>query len=488
MAFVTPIPDEQQNQFSGQGQTTPNPLAFLPPQGGGSAGQGGGAGPAAPSQGTSTQFGSTASRLSDYLGANKDQTQDMANKISGQMGDKFSSINQSIGNLSQQFGQQVSNSYTPVDPTVINEFKSNPSSVANDPTKAASFKGQLNSNYTGPNSFQEFQPYQGVQKDVQDAVQQSGLLNSYSGLSQYLRNNVEKNPTPGQNTLDSVLLQSSMPAFNTIKDSAAPFAGLTNYLDTTATTANQQAQEAKAQAPLARQGAQQALQDVSNPLVQSLNTGYQTAFDKSLQYNTGLNSIAEKIANGNFGALTAEEQKQIGYNPQLTELMNKYGGIFPTQAADKPINWSQFFTQGPQATTPTPSNTVTPDQLAQYQAISSLSGSAPQGVNFNMPTQLENKYLIPNETPSYDNAQAGNAIQNSYGPMYQALLDAGWGGVGGADKDKIQGYMTQLYSFLNQPQPSPVVTNPPPTPPPDPLHPIWDPGPGPGEGGWHGFV
>jgi len=436
-------------------------MAVLPPQAGGSSGQAGAGAQGIPSKGTPTQFGSGASRLSDYLQANKDQVQEMANQVSGQMGTQFGNIQSGIGQAANQFGQQVQNSYTPTDPTILEQVKTNPVEAAKNPSSVSSFQKQLNSQYSGPANFESTTPYQSVQKSVQDAMQQANLLGNYQGLSGYLQNNVEKNATPGQNTLDTVLLQSSQPAFQTVQNAAKPFSGLGDYLSGITAQQNQSVQAAQQAAPATRQAAQQALQSATDPLIEGLNTGYQTAFNKSKDYNTGLNTLADFIGNKNFGALTPEQQQQIGFNPALIPLIQQYPEIFATQAQNNPINWSNYFTQGAQAPTPTPGNTVTPEQLAQYQALTTLGGSAPQGLNFSMPQELSDQFGLPAEAPQYNNVQAATAIEQSYGPMFQQLAKAGFPGVNGQDKEKIVNYMNSLYGFLNNPQPSPEPTAPP---------------------------
>ncbi len=468
MAFVnSPLPQEEQNQFSGQGQTTPNPLQNLPPQAGGSAGQGGNGAPSGggtPGVGTPTQFGSNASKLSDYLTANQDQVQGMANQIAGNIGTQYNTVKGGIDQAGQQFGQQVQNSYTPNDPTLLQQVKDNPVQAASNPGNVSSFQKLLNDTYSGPSSFEGSQQYGGVQQKVTDAMQQAKLLGTYPGLSAYLQSNVETNPTPGQNTLDTALLQSSQPAFQTVQSAAAPFAGLQDYLTQLSGSQNQMVQRAQQEAPAAQQAAQSTLQGLTQPLIQNLNTGYQTAFDKAQQYNTGLNNVAQKIGNSNFSGLTPDEQKMIGYNPALTQFMQDYPTILPAQAAQNPINFSQYFTQGDQAKTPTPANTVTPDQLAQYQALTTLSGNAPQGLNFQLPQELQGPVGLGGQLPAYNNQQAGQAIQQSYQNIYDQLRNNNWGSVSPADRQKIEGYMTSLNKFLSNGQPSPQPTSPEPPP------------------------
>ena len=472
MAFVSsPLPQDQQNQQSGTGVTTPNPLALLPPQAtqtGGSSGQGGGTS-AAPGQGTSTQFGSGASRLSDYLKANQDQVQQMANNIAGNIGGQYDQLHTGIGQAGQQFNQQVQSGYTPLDPTVNQQVQSNPVAAAANPETLSTFQKMMNSQYSGPTSFEASQPYGAIQGKVQSAVQQSDLLKTYPGLSQYLQANVERNATPGQNTLDTVLLQANRPAFQTVQQAVAPFSNLTNLLGEETARQTQGIQAAQQGAEAARQAAQQTYAGVANPFVSGLNESFTTATGKATNYNTLLNSITQKVGNNNLEALTPEERSLIGFNPEILPLIQQYSGIFPAQAAGNPLTPNQYYTQGALAQLPTPASVVTPDQIATWQALTMLGGgTGPSGLNFQMPTesipipgQMNGQ---PGELPSYNNMGLLNQIERSYGPMYQQLIDVGFTGVPKADQQKIVDYMNLLRSLGTGAQSGSQPTTPPPEP------------------------
>src|SRR4029077_15899323 len=141
MAFVqqSSIPPEQQNQYGQVGQTRPNPLALLPPQAGGSTGQGVGAGGPAPTQPSSTQFGSNASKLSDYLSANKDQIQAQGSKIAGDLGTQFGQVQSDINQAAQGVSGQVNAGYAPLNQGVISAAAADPTGFAADPNNVKAF-------------------------------------------------------------------------------------------------------------------------------------------------------------------------------------------------------------------------------------------------------------------------------------------------------------------------------------------------------------
>lgn len=470
MAFVqSTIPEEQQNQFAQQGQTTSNPLSLVPPQGSGSAGQGGGASTkAAPGVGTPTQFGSGASRLSDYLKANKDQVQGMANDIAGGLTSKYGDVNAQIGKAGQTFGQQVASGYTPTDPSNLQAVKDNPVTAASDPNTLAKFREQMNSTYSGPTSFEGSDPYMNVQKNVQDAVGQADLVKTFPGLSTYLRQNMASNATPGQNTLDTILLQGNMGAYDTVKKAAEPYANLSGYLSDVAKQQTKAIQDAQAAAPAARQAAQTVYSDITNPFISGLNTEYTGATKKAIDYNTMLNSLTGKISNGDLASLTPEEQSLIGFNPKILPLIQQYPQIFATQAQEHPLTPNQFLTAGDQAKVPTPANVLSGDEIAKYQALTALGGGAPTGLNFEMPTAAEpipgQGSGLPGKLPAYNNMGVLDEIQGAYGNMYDQLKGVGFAGVPAEDQKRIIDYMNQLYGVQTGGQPSSQPTTPPPAP------------------------
>lgn len=367
MAFVqSSIPQEEQNQLGPTGQTTPNPLSMLPPQAaqtGGSSGQGGGGiGAGAPSVGTSTQFGSASSRLGDYLKANQDQVQQMANQVAGQMGAQYSGIKSGIDQAGQDFAGQVAAGYTPSDPTLLSQVQANPTAVASNPNSVKAFQAQLNDQYTGPTSFEASAPYANVQKNVQDAVQQSQLLGTYPGLSTYLQNNIENNATPGQNTLDTVLLQGNQPAFQTVQQAAAPFSGLTDYLSGLANTQNQGVQAAQAAAPAARQAAASALGTATGNFNTGINAEESAALNKVKNYNTALQAAQQKTSSG------------VNLINQLRDIMGQYGASYPAGVNPPWADPNSVTVPNQVAALPSASSVASPKDYETLAALTTLAG------------------------------------------------------------------------------------------------------------------
>lgn len=444
MAFVqSPLPDEQQNKLGQSGTTTPNPLSLLPPQAaqtGGSAGSGGGAqAGSAPSVGTSTQFGSNASRLSDYLSANKDQVQGMANNIAGGLGSQYQGVKGNIDQAGQNFANTVQQGFTPYNKDVISGVSNDPTNFAKDPNNVKAFQGQLNDKYTGPSSFEGSQQYGGVQEGITNAVQQAGLLNSPAGLSTYLQNNIENNATPGQNTLDTVLLQGNQPAYQQVQDAAKPFSGLQDYLKSIGQPLNQSVQAAQAAAPMAAQEAQAALSGRTSGLSNAINTGVTGAEAQRTAYNKSLSDFLGNVSSGDqFLDQLAQGagKSRSAYAPSVRDT------YFPIISANSPLN-----------TPISASNYATPEQYAEASALQQLSGNNLTGLPISQDTL----------------SQAGTApkIPGTQFPSYQEIMDliSSWTGGG----------QTRGITDPTNPNPQPLGGQPPTPPPPigitDPSHP-----------------
>lgn len=240
------IPDEEKNLFGRQDDTTANPI---PPQTGGSSGtgsEGTGATNAAPGMATSTQFGSNAAKLSDYLKSNAPQIQEFGNKISGNLTENY---NKTMGDINQGFGnfnQQVNQGYAQPNQEKINQAISNPVSYAQNPDDVKSFQSWYNNEYTGPQNFEGTDTYAGLNNQVNQAVEKASLVGNESGLNTYL-NQFTGNPgrTKGMQTLDTALLQRNPEAAQSIRAAAQPYSGLNDYLGGKVNEANKNVQTAK---------------------------------------------------------------------------------------------------------------------------------------------------------------------------------------------------------------------------------------------------
>jgi hypothetical protein len=402
MAYVqNPIPDNQANQNAPQGQTTPNPLGQMPPQGptptGGSSGQTGSGG-GTPGVGTSTQFGSNASKLSDYLSANAPQIQSMGNQIAGNLGTQFGQVQGDVNTAAGNFGNAVSAGYAPEDTGLVNQATSNPTQFVQDPNNVSAFQSQLNDAYTGPQNFESTAPYAQIQGEVNQAAQGAGLLNTPAGLSSYLNTNVEANATPGENTLDTALLESNQPTYQAVQQAVQPLLTLPTYLNSATTAADALVAPAQTASQQAQQNAQAALTGEEGTFNTGLTQEEQNAENQVQAYNQAIQQAQGNVAT------------DVPLINQLQGIMGQYGATFNGPQAP----WAD-----PNAITipnqteglPNIANVASPQDYATLAALSQLSGSPIQAPISAVNVGEAGTYTTPGAVDQSELTNAENAMQ-----------------------------------------------------------------------------
>jgi hypothetical protein len=382
MAF---LPQEQQNQMAPQGQTSTQGTGTPPPQTGGSAGAGSTApkAGAAPSAGTPTQFGSSASKLGDYLTANAPQIQNQANQVTNNLNNQYGQVSNDINNYANQFGQTVSQGYVAPNQEVVNQAVANPTGFASQPGNVSDFQAQYNDTYKGPTSYESTTPYGQIQGEVNQAVQNAGLLNNQAGLQGYFSQNAGPNATKASNTLDALLLQGNPGAQQQIQQAAGQFKGLTDQFGNSVTAANQGVTAAQQAAQQASQYAQNQIKPVVQNFGTSLNdqlaaiNANETAYNQNVTQNQQNATAAQQALNnlyptalnkaisgtGNLGNPTLDAAEKA----RITGLLNP--GYQNALTALQPYLSGQPITQPG-----TLANTATSQQYAEDQALAQLLG------------------------------------------------------------------------------------------------------------------
>lgn len=365
MAF---LPPEQQNQFAPQGQTTNNPSGMAgtpPPQAGGSSGSGTGAQKAGgtPSGGTPTQFGSSASKLGDYLSANAPQIGQQAQTVTNNLNNQYGQVQGDITNAVNQFGQQVQGGYTAGNQDLVNQAFANPTQFASDPNNVKAFQSQYNDTYSGPQNFESTSPYGNIQNEVNSAVQNAGLLNSQAGLQQYLGQTGKGNQTRASNTLDALLLQGNQGAKQQIQQAAGQFKGLTDQFGNAVQGANQNVTAAQQAADQARQYAQQQAGTATNQFNTQLQDALKQAQNQTSAYNQTIPGFQSGLEALNQGVNNWNNFTNTSWDPNFG--FATVGMQNPTSGVDVPQMMNA----------PTQNQVATQDQLAQQQALNTLLGN-----------------------------------------------------------------------------------------------------------------
>lgn len=371
MAYLAKqINEDEQNKFGLNQPSTPNPL----PQAGGSAGASpsGGGSKAAPGFPSSTQFGSNAAKLSDYLSANKDQVDAYGNKIAG---DLTNTYNQTLGDIDKgvnNFNTQVGQGYAQNNPDFIGQAASDPTNFVKNQDNVSKFQSLFNDQYTGPQNFESSDAYSGINDQVNKAVGNASLLNTPSGINTYLNNNSKENLTPGMQTLNSSLLQKSPEASQAIKAAATPYSGLTDYLSGKTQGANVGVANAKSDADSIRQGVQNQFIG-PNGVLPTFQQGLQNNLTQARTQATDRNKAAiDSLTQGQYGIgggakkVSQQVSGDLGIDPVDVSLMN-----YLRSAGFDPLSYLQ--TGNPESQINMNNNSTT-DDYAKSAALAQLTG------------------------------------------------------------------------------------------------------------------
>lgn len=437
MAFVTSTTTpEEQNKLGPQGQTTSNPQSLTPPQTGGSAGAGMGGAKTSPNAGSPTQFGSSASRLGDYLKANAPQVQQQANTIAGGLGNQYGQLQNDINKAVSGFGQQVTGGYAAPDQDIVNQAVANPSAFAANPENVKKFQAQYNNAYTGPANFEGTSPYSTINGAVDTAIRNAGIWNSPGGIEANIRG-MEKNPTPGQTTLDSLLLQMSPQAIGQVQQAAGKFSGLPTYLQDQSAEAN----KAVPAAQKAAKEAQTSARGLFNPYVQGfgnkLNEGAKQAEAQRTAYNQGLNNFYNQVV-------------------PVEQTINQWAGSTYGAPGVQDFFAPVLQSQKPVTNAITVQNVATPEQYAQAEAIQRLVGGTAQlPINQSMAAAAGTAPQIPGvpATTLHDIlAKSFPGIVEAYNKSFQKAKQSG-ANKGDVVARPVQDQYTNLINYLEKADP-----------------------------------
>ena len=447
------LPINEENQQAPQGQTTNAPVGQPPPQTSGSAGSAGAA-PKGSAAGSPTQFGSSASKLGDYLSANAPQITSQANTLAGNLNTQYGNVSQGITNAANQFGQQVQGGYAANNPDVVNQAMADPTKFASDPNNVAAFQGQYNNAYTGPTSFESTSPYSDIQNQVGQAVQQGNLLSTQAGLQSYLQGQ-GNNPTKASSMLDTLLMQGNPEAQQTINTAAGQFGNLTGQLGTATTGANQSVADAQKAAQDASIYAQQQF----GAKTQGFGSDLQNRLDAlQNQYTTANSKIAALRAplDQNLTAVPESFWGQNNLDPRLIQAlgaMQGFNATDPNEAFQTPMASTYLQGGNPGGGAPSFGSVATDNDVSTANALAQLSGGS-----YKAPVTATEKYQLP-VAPSYD----ANRMANDLYGMVQKQPTLAFATNDNAAMNNYRSALSNLEAYLGLPA---TTQTPPAAPPP----------------------
>lgn len=364
MAYIqkSQLPENEKNQFARTGDTTSMPI---PPQTGGSAGAVAGGKAGAPGVGTSTQFGSNAAKLSDYLTANAPQVAEFGQKVAGDLSTRYNNTMNTLNQGFDQFGQQVQQGYAHDNPDLVNQAYSNPTEFVKNDDNVKGFQSLYNNEYKGPQNIESMDVYGNMNNAVNKAVEDAGLVGSESGLRSYLSNYMGGNMrTDAMNTLDTALLRKSPEARETISNEANKFSTLSDYLKNQTASADQSVVDAK-----------KAANDISQRVQNQLGSD-RANFDQGIADRV---SQAQQDYDKRYAAVnnakavpTADLIDMFGMNPEQVNKLTEQANLLSQLYGINPTNL--YSSNMPLVTAPSLGNVISQEEVDKSNAYAKLMG------------------------------------------------------------------------------------------------------------------
>jgi hypothetical protein len=488
------LPENEQNIFGRKEQTTPNPI---PPQTGGSAGGGTAGQGTAPGFGSSTQFGSNAAKLSDYLKANQEQVGQFGQQVAGNLTQGYNQAMGAIGQGVNQFNEQVGQGYTPYNQEQVTQAAEKPAEFAAKPENVSAFQNWWKGEYKGPQNFEGTGFYGDVNNQVNKAIENANLVGTQGGLGTYLGNNMgSPDTTEGMKTLDTALLMGNPGAQQAIKGAAAPYQNLTNYLGRQTQAANKNVSDVKANQTAQSQALQNQFlgekgviptyeQNFTNQLGQARTNAATNTQDMIGRILVG-NGTPEDLAT--LGLPGTQPMNELLYGP-VNSLKSDFNQNFDLK--------NYFTNQNPEVEI-TPANFANPQDYANAAALAQLTGQDLGG--FLNQANVGQAGTAPKTLANFDYQKASNEASTALNQQDNATLNSYPVGYAGSDPKTIsmlKDVYQRNYQILNDNQAGWLKnqeskTTPPTTPLVDATHPpSGPPQPGetyisiPGGGYWH---
>lgn len=357
-----------------------NRTAQSAPAGGPSVGTGGG----------TTQPGGTASNPStvnpiqptapaqtfgtvqDYLGANKQQGEQLGQQFTNSLAKSATNEKQTIDTAAGQTSQDIMAGTTPFNADLVNKAASDPTKVTGNPNDLNSFLKQWNASYTGPSSFENSANYAPATAAVTEAATKQTEAGTTGGQQQLLQDEFGVYGQ-GNKGLDQNLIQNSA-ANPAIQAQTKQFGALPDYLKNAATPINAQATKAAADTAATQAQTQGAFANTLSNFQTGLNTRVSVAQDKAKQvlakYGTDLTNADPTTIQADLTASGVDAATTKSIIDSLNAEKNDYG-VTPT------IDKSYL---GNPAVDVNSETVATPEDYAKAAAYQQLTGKDFSGV------------------------------------------------------------------------------------------------------------
>lgn len=345
--------------------------------------------------------------ISQYLNANKPQSEKLAGQVAGNIEEKAKGFETALGGAKSSFDEQADKQKVVGDDALFGQVKSNAEKLGDE--QKGSFAKMRDAQYQGPNSLEATDSWAGLQsslKKAQDAGKAASSEEGRMGLIKEISNNPRQ--SQGALTFDNLLLQNNPNAAAKLKQAADPISGFGDKINEANLGAANKAKDIAGINQKTRDAARGSLAEGYGALKSSL-AGREAAEDAKQQDQ--FKNIQKQLAQG---SASNDLLAQLG----LTGDMSTYG-----------ISPSDFLSYVDGANT---ASVAGKDDLARQQVLRELAGSA---------LDLGNP-LIEGEL---------GKLQNPY-----AFNSSGFTGAVGAKEAEFQNQVSGIDSEINRIESLPI--------------------------------
>ena len=366
--------------------------------------------------------------ISEYINANKPQSEKLAGQVVDSVDQKAQMAEDSLGGLQSSFNQAADSQRVEADDDLLGMVRSNATQVAGDAGKASSFAKQRDASYGGPKTLESVDSgagWAGLQSALQSAKGAKAATGTEEGRMGLIKE-ISNNPRQSQGalTFDNLLLQSNPNSASKLQNAGASLNDFDARLGTAQQGAGQKASEIGSFNSATSQKAKDALTGGFQGLGAELG-------DRESQADAGQAAEIQALRSGvKSGNLTPAQLQMLGmggddrtFGVDLLQFLQYSDGI------DK-------------------NSVATQEDLGRQQALRQLAGDTDLGEDFVNSAALGQKgsgFTLDNA--GYQQAQAGK--QAEYGAMFEDKETAAWdrtlgglidAGVDGSLKDALAQY------------------------------------------------
>lgn len=364
--------------------------------------------------------------ISQYINANKPQSEKLANQVAGNIETKAQNADSALNSATNSFNQAADSQKVQGNDALFGEVQNNAVGVNSDANKKSQFETLRNASYSGPQDLQNLDSgnaWAGIQSALQKAKDAKAAANTESGRMGLIKE-VSNNPRQSQGALlvDNLLLQSNPNAAGKLQQAGSSINSFDQRLSDANAASKAKSDEISANNASLAAGAKNAL-----------TSGYQNIYgagagsdnkygtDDDVAMNIGgslLDRVAGKTAAQNDAYLGLKQR--IGQNSLTPEDLN-YFGISPDTRLYG-ANLKDYLTSNVDANI---KNVATNDDYAKLAALSALSGEGASVPDFLNPATDKNLVGTAGKGYNYDQQGLANKISergNEYNQKYQQLL------------------------------------------------------------------